>query len=71
MKVYDCIRQVHATPMSREDYNEYRDWVLPVDEDGSDEGYLIVYNKDTDDHYEAWNPKHIFDEGYAEVQEMV
>ena len=71
MKVYDCIRQVHATPMSREDYNEYRDWVLPVDEDGSDEGYYIVYNKDTDDQYESWNPKHIFDEGYAEVREMV
>ena len=34
---------VLLTAMSRLQYNEYRGWPLPADEDGSDEGYLVEY----------------------------
>ena len=32
---------VHATSMTRKEYNDFRDWTLPADENGDDEGYLI------------------------------
>ena len=67
MKLYKCHKEVHAEPMNRLDYNEYRKWVLPVGECATDEGYLVIYNKDTEDHYESWSPKQVFDDGYEEV----
>jgi hypothetical protein len=29
--------------MNRAEYNVFRGWVLPIDEDGTDEGYLVEY----------------------------
>lgn len=67
LRVYKSHKIVHGTPMSRGEYNKYRGWDLPANEDGSDEGYLVIYNKDTVDHYESWTPKKQLDEGYTEV----
>ena len=33
----------HAEPMTRIAYNEFRGWKLPEDENGKDDGYLVVY----------------------------
>lgn len=64
---YQCHKRVHASRMSRGEYNEYRGWTLPADEDPNDPGYLVIYNRGTADHYESWSPKHIFEAGYARV----
>lgn len=62
---YKCHKEVHAKPMTRGDYNTYRGWQIPEDENPSDEGYLVVYNKGTPDHYESWSPKKVFEDGYT------
>lgn len=67
-KQYTCHKQVHATPMNRGDYNDFRGWSMPPDENGEDPGYLVVYNAGTADEYVSWSPKHIFDEGYSETR---
>ena len=36
-------RVISSTPMTRAEYNEYRGWQLPANEDGMDDGYLVEY----------------------------
>ncbi|WP_419810816.1 crAss001_48 related protein [Bacterioplanoides sp.] len=56
--------------MSRKEYNDYRGWELPADENGSDEGYLIEYidvgKPNHPDHqgYVSWLPKEVFKRTY-------
>ncbi len=69
LRKYKCHKEVQAKPMTRGDYNTYRGWRIPSDENPNDEGYLVVYGKDTPDHYESWSPKKQFDEGYASIQD--
>ena len=64
---YKCVKDVHATPMTRGVYNAYRGWAMPAGEVAEDPGYLVVYNKETPDQYESWSPKRIFDAGYIEL----
>ena len=68
LKLFKCHKEVHARPMTRGVYNDYKGWQIPDDEDPTDEGVFVVYNKDTDLHYESWSPKEQFDEGYSEVE---
>jgi hypothetical protein len=59
--------------MNRADYNTYRGWTLPADEDGSDEGYLVEYTdggKGNDSRhagYISWSPKEQFDAAYRSI----
>lgn len=69
---YIGIKGIQAKPMNRQDYNTLRGWTLPEDEDGSDEGYLVVYandqhNVDGIDGYVSWSPKDVFDSAHAKV----
>ena len=32
---------VHAATMTRQEYNDYRGWQLPEDENGADVGYIL------------------------------
>jgi hypothetical protein len=72
MKTYKCFKRVKATPMNRLDYNELRNWDLPEDEDGTDEGYLVEYiDGGTPNHkdylgYLSWSPREQFENGYKE-----
>lgn len=70
MKLYRSHKQVHAEPMARGIYNDYRGWKIPADENPDDEGYLVIYNRGTEDHYESWSPKRIFDDGNTEINEV-
>lgn len=67
MKRYIGVKIIEARPMNRGDYNTYRGWSIPADEDPSDAGYLVKY---TDD-YESWCPKKTFDEAHKEIGDMV
>ena len=64
MKKYIGVKIIEAKPMNRGEYNKYRGWTIPKDEDPEDEGYLVVYP----DGYESWSPKHVFEEAYRQTQ---
>lgn len=63
-------KEILAKPMTRLEYNKYRGWELPNDENGADEGYLVEYidspNSNHEDHkgYISWSPKEVFDKAY-------
>ena len=73
MKTFIGTKIVNATPMNRADYNEYRNWVLPANEEGSDDGYLVEYtdggkaNDSRHAGYISWSPKAQFDAAYRET----
>lgn len=70
MKTFLGTKQVAATPMTRAAYNDYRNWTLPADEDGADDGYLVEYldggkaNDSRHAGYISWSPKEQFDAAY-------
>lgn len=64
LQKYICHKQVHAMPMTRGDYNQYRGLQIPANEDPTDNGYLVIYGRGTPDHYESWSPQKQFIDGY-------
>jgi hypothetical protein len=70
MELHFGTKRILARPMTRLEYNEYRGWQLPDDEDGSDAGYLVVYldggGANHPDHagYISWSPADVFDQAY-------
>ena len=56
---------VEAEPMTCGDYNKYKGWTIPENENPSDEGFLVKYS----DNYISWSPKQAFDEAYSEIGE--
>ena len=74
MKTYIGTKIVHATPMDRAAYNEYRGWELPADENGADDGYLVEYadggraNDSRHAGYISWSPKDVFERAYRPMQ---
>lgn len=63
MKSYIGTKIINAKPMTRGDYNQYRGWEIPEDENPNDDGYLVIYS----DTYESWSPKDVFEAAYREV----
>lgn len=76
MKTYIGTKVIHALPMTRQAYNEYRGWELPANEDGADEGYLVEYvdggraNDSRHFGYISWSPKDVFERAYRPVENM-
>lgn len=76
MEAYYGTKAVNAKPMTRQEYNDFRGWELPSDEDGSDEGYLVEYvdggeaNTKDFDGYVSWSPKYVFEHAYDPVSKM-
>lgn len=70
MQTYIGTKTINAKPMTRAEYNIYRDWELPSNENGDDEGYLVEYvdggTANHPDHsgYISWSPKDVFDRTY-------
>jgi hypothetical protein len=70
MKKYIGAKEVWATPMNRQAYNDFRGCKLPEDEEGSDEGYLVEYvnggqaNTTQYAGYVSWLPKDVFENAY-------
>lgn len=72
-KTYEGTKRVHAHPMNRGEYNAYRGWEVPADENPADDGYLVEYldggKSNHPDHagYISWSPKDVFERAYCEV----
>ena len=70
MQEFIGTKRVLAKPMTRGEYNEYRGWELPANEDGSDEGFLVEYldggksNHPAHVGYISWSPKEQFENVY-------
>ena len=66
MNKYIGTKMIEAEEMNRGDYNKYRGWIIPEDENPTDEGYLVKYS----DGYESWSPKKQFEEAYRDCMGM-
>lgn len=75
-KLYEGTKRVYARPMTRAEYNAYRGWEVPADENPNDEGYLVEYvdggKSNHPDHagYISWSPKEVFERAYMEVNNV-
>ena len=73
---YIGTKLINAEPMTRAEYNVFRGWELPADENGADEGYLVEYldggkpNTTTHTGYVSWSPKEQFDNAYRKTTGM-
>ncbi len=66
MKTYIGTKVIEAEPMTRGEYNQFRGWTIPADENPNDEGYRVIYP----DGYVSWSPKEVFDNTYREIGEV-
>lgn len=66
MKQYIGTKIIEAELMTRGDYNIYRGWTIPADENPADEGYLVRYP----DEYESWSPVKQFEDAYRRCDNM-
>ena len=69
-------KAVNAKSMTRQEYNDFRGWQLPENENGADEGYLVEYQDgepNTTEYkgYVSWSPKAQFDNAYQDVTKRV
>lgn len=76
MRKYIGTKVVNAKPMTRQEYNDLRDWTVPADENPSDEGYLVEYidggqaNHPDYAGYISWSPKEVFERAYRPTTNM-
>jgi len=54
---YIEVSLVDAYPMTREEYNNFRGWQIPKDENPMDDGYLVQHPNN----YVTWSPKDVFE----------
>lgn len=65
-----AVKAILAKPMTRLEYNVYRGWALPADENGADRGFLVEYtdggasNHPAHQGYISWSPKDVFVKAY-------
>ena len=76
MKPFIGTKMILARPMGRGEYNTYRGWECPADENPEDEGFLVEYvdggRANHPDHagYISWSPKDVFERAYRPTQGM-
>ena len=70
MKTHIGIKTILSLPMTRKEYNDYRGWEVPSDENPNDKGYLVEHtNSPNSNHpnhkgYISWSPGGVFNESY-------
>lgn len=76
MQQYIGVKLINAKPMTRGDYNAFRGWTVPADENPADDGYLVEYldggrgNTDLYEGYVSWSPKDVFERAYGPTAGM-
>lgn len=76
MQTYIGTKLVRMQSMTRGEYNEFRGWTVPADENPEDEGYLVEYldgGKPNTPHYAgyvSWSPKAQADAAYRPTSGM-
>jgi len=76
MKRYIGVKDILGREMNRKEYNDYRGWEVPSDENPNDEGYLVEYlNSPNSNHpnhknYISWSPRDVFEEAYRRTNGM-
>jgi hypothetical protein len=76
MKQYIGVKLINAKPMTRAQYNDFRGWQLPANENGDDEGFLVEYldggkaNTDLYAGYVSWSPAEVFHNAYGPTDGM-
>lgn len=71
--LYEGTKRLHATPMTRGEYNAYRGWENPASENPDDGGYLVEYqdggkaNDSRHAGYISWSPADVFERTYKPV----
>lgn len=75
MNLYIGTKMIKARPMARLEYNSYREWPMPENEEGTDPGYLVEYlnggEPNHPDHagYISWSPASVFEATYQSVSD--
>jgi hypothetical protein len=65
LKLYQCIKQVHAEPMTFGNFSVSIRKVRDMGQiDPTTPGFHVVYSLGTQDEYHSWSPRQAFDEGY-------
>lgn len=75
MNLHIGVKLINATPMTRQQYNDYRGWELPKDEThlADETGYLVEYldggKSNHPDHkgYISWSPGDVFEQAYRQT----
>ena len=76
-KLHIGTKLIFSTVMTLGDYNKYRGWTIPEDQNPLDEGYLVEYmdggKANHPDHkgYISWSPKEVHDNNYQDVTKGV
>lgn len=76
MKQYVTTNLVSAKPLTRLEYNQYRGWTLPENENGDDMGYLIedkeskLVNDNRHTGYITWLPAQEFETKYQSLGDV-
>lgn len=65
LKKYIGVKLVSAYPMDRGQYNKYRGWKIPSNEDPTNNGYLITYSSG----YQTWISENEFKLNYLELDD--
>lgn len=74
MYQYTGTKTLKAKTMTLGEYNQYRGWQIPENEDPYQQGYLVEYldggspNDDRHSGYISWSPKDVFDRTYHQSQ---
>jgi hypothetical protein len=70
------VKLINATPMTRQEYNDFRGWTLPADKNGDDKGFLVEYldggkaNTEEFAGYVSWSPEEVFNNAYRPTTGM-
>ena len=74
MYQYTGTKTLKAKTMTLGEYNQYRGWQIPENEDPYQQGYLVEYldggspNDERHAGYISWSPKDVFDRTYHQSQ---
>ena len=63
MNKYLGVKLIEAEPMNLGDYNKFKGWDIPKDEERNKEGYKVKYSDD----YISWSPKSAFEVAYKQI----